>query len=94
MGLINRFLLCLYTLSFAVLSLGVAALVLQLVPERYIWNEFQFLEAQWQTGAAAFVVGVVGQHQQDVARGGAGHQLLLDGPGHCLHAHGVAASGW
>ena len=44
MGLINRFLLCLYTLSFAVLALGVAALVLQLVPERYIWNEFQFLE--------------------------------------------------
>ncbi len=62
MGLINRFLLCLYTLSFAVLSLGVAALVLQLVPERYIWNEFQFLEAQWQTGAAAFVVFLLSVH--------------------------------
>ncbi len=62
MGLINRFLLCLYTLAFAVLSLGVLALVLQLVPERYLWNEFQFLEAQWQTGAAALAVFLLSIH--------------------------------
>ncbi len=78
MGLINRFLLCLYTLSFAVLALGVAALVLQLVPERYIWNEFQFLEAQWQTGAVAFVVFLLSIHLLAVSLTGAGKKAAFD----------------
>ena len=53
MGIINRFILFLYTLFFAVLSLGAGALVLHVVPEHAVWNEFQYAAAQWQTGAAA-----------------------------------------
>ena len=62
MGIINRFILFLYTLFFAVLSLGVGALVLQVVPEHAVWNEFQYASAQWQTGAAAAVLFLLSIH--------------------------------
>ena len=56
MGYINRFLLFLYALAVAVLSLGVVALCLQVVPEYVILNELRFLLSRWETIAAAAVV--------------------------------------
>jgi len=56
MGIINRFLLFLYTISFALLSLGLIVVCLQIVPTQYIWNEFFYLSGRWETGAVAFVV--------------------------------------
>lgn len=56
MGLINRFLLFIYTLAIALLSLGVIAICLDAVPEHMLWNEFTYAAAQWQTIAIAVVV--------------------------------------
>lgn len=62
MGIINRFFLFLYTLVFALLALGVVALTFQVVPAHVLWNECQYALAQWQTGAAAFVVFLLSIH--------------------------------
>ncbi len=56
MGIINRLLLFLYTISFALLSLGLIVVCLQIVPAQYIWNDFLYLSGRWETGAVAFVV--------------------------------------
>lgn len=62
MGLINRFLLFLYTLCVAFLSLGVILLVLHVIPERNVWNEYQYLTANWQTGAGALLFFLLSVH--------------------------------
>ena len=56
MGYINRFLLFLYALAIAVLSLGVVSLCLQLVPEYVIVNELRFVLSRWETIAVAVIV--------------------------------------
>lgn len=56
MGIMNRLLLFLYTISFALLSLGFIGVCLQIVPVQYIWNDFLYLSGRWETGAVAFVV--------------------------------------
>jgi uncharacterized alkaline shock family protein YloU len=56
MGYINRFLLFLYALAIAVLSLGAVSLCLQLVPEYVIVNELRFILSRWETIAVAVVV--------------------------------------
>ena len=62
MGIINRFLLFLYTLFIAVLSIGVILLVVKLVPEQYVINEYQYLTAQWQTAAGALLFFLLSIH--------------------------------
>ena len=62
MGIINRFLLFLYTLFIAVLSIGVILLVVKLVPEQYVINEYQYLAAQWQTAAGALLFFLLSIH--------------------------------
>lgn len=82
MGIINRFILFLYTLFFAVLSLGAGALVLHVVPEHAVWNEFQYAAAQWQTGAAAAVLFLLSIHLLGCSFAAAGkgreeHEVIL-----------------
>lgn len=62
MGIINRFLIFLYTLFIAVLSIGVILLVVKLVPEQYVINEYQYLAAQWQTAAGALLFFLLSIH--------------------------------
>lgn len=62
MGFFNRFLLFIYTLCVAFLSLGVIAIVLHVIPERNIWNEYQYLAANWQTGAGALLFFLLSVH--------------------------------
>lgn len=62
MGIINRFLLFLYTLCIAVLSIGILLLMAKVIPEQYIINEYQYLTAQWQTGAGALVFFLLSVH--------------------------------
>ena len=63
MGIINRFLLLIYALAVACLSLGVAALALQIVPEPILLNEYRYLMGaqQWQVvagGVLAFLLSI------------------------------------
>ena len=63
MGIINRFLLFLYALAVACLSLGIAALALQIVPEPILLNEYRYLMGaqQWQVvagGVLAFLLSI------------------------------------
>ena len=57
MGVVNRGLLFLYTLFAGLVSLGVVLVYLQVLPERILLNEYQYLMHQWQTaGVAVFRV--------------------------------------
>lgn len=64
MGIINRFLLLLYALAVACLSLGVAALALQIVPEPMLLNEYRYLvnAQQWQVVAGGVLVFLLSIH--------------------------------
>lgn len=78
MGFINRFLLFLYTLCVALLSLGVIALVLHMVPERNVWNEYQYLTANWQTGAGALLFFLLSVHLLICSLSGGGKRDKFD----------------
>lgn len=58
MGFINRFLLLIYALAVACLSLGVAVLALHIVPESMLLNEYRYLMGpqQWSVVAGGIVV--------------------------------------
>lgn len=63
MGIINRFLLLLYALFVACLSLGIAALALQIIPEPLLLNEYRYLMGaqQWPMvagGSAMFLLSI------------------------------------
>ena len=64
MGIINRFLLLIYALAVACLSLGVAALALQIVPESMLLNEYRYLmtEQQWPLVAGGIVAFLLSIH--------------------------------
>ena len=64
MGIINRFLLFLYALAVACLSLGVVALALQIVPEPILLNEYRYLLGvqQWQLVAGGILVFLLSIH--------------------------------
>lgn len=62
MGFLSRFVLFLYSLCVAFLSLGVILLMCQLVPERYVWNEYQYLVSDWRTGAGALLFFLLSVH--------------------------------
>ena len=62
MGFFNRCLLFVYTLFFGLVSAGVAALCLHLVPDRVLLNEYEYCMSQWQTGAVAGVLLLVSLH--------------------------------
>ena len=64
MGIINRFLLFLYALAVACLSLGVVALALQIVPEPILLNEYRYLMGaqQWQLVAGGVLVFLLSIH--------------------------------
>lgn len=64
MGIINRFLLFLYALAVACLSLGIAALALQIVPEPILLNEYRYLMGaqQWQLVAGGVLVFLLSIH--------------------------------
>ena len=64
MGIINRFLLFLYALAVACLSLGVVALALQIVPEPILLNEYRYLMGaqQWQLVAGGVLVFLLSMH--------------------------------
>ena len=55
MGILNRSLLFVYTLFFGILCAGIVALCLHIIPERVVFNEYEYLVNQWQTGAVAGV---------------------------------------
>ena len=64
MGITNRFLLFLYALAVACLSLGIAALALQIVPEPILLNEYRYLMGaqQWQLVAGGVLVFLLSIH--------------------------------
>lgn len=64
MGFINRLLLLLYALAVACLSLGVAALALQIVPEPMLLNEYRYLmgQQQWSLVAGGGLVFLLSIH--------------------------------
>ncbi len=62
MGIINRFLLFFYTLSAAIIALGILALTFQVLPGYVLWNEIQYALAQWQTAAVTVVVFLLSVH--------------------------------
>ena len=64
MGIINRFLLLLYALFVACLSLGIAALALQIIPEPLLLNEYRYLMGaqQWQLVAGGVLVFLPAEH--------------------------------
>ena len=60
MGIINRFFLFVFALFLVLLSLGVLAVCLQIVPEHYWLNELRFALGRQETivaSAAAFFLG-------------------------------------
>lgn len=62
MGFLNRVCLFFYSLFFAVLALGAAALTTGLFPLQYVWNEFVFLAGRWETGGVAFFLFLLSVH--------------------------------
>ena len=86
MGIINRFLLFLYALAVACLSLGVVALALQIVPEPILLNEYRYLMGaqQWQLVAGGVLVFLLSIHLigcsfsggSDKREGGEFHNLV------------------
>ena len=62
MGIINRALLFLYTLFIGLLSLGVILVWFQVLPERVLLNEYQYIMGQWQTSVAAGAMLVLSIH--------------------------------
>ena len=79
MGVFNRFLLFLYSLFFGVVSLGIILLVLNVVPERVLLNEYQFAVTQWQTGVIAGVVFIISIHLLFCSFAGKGSKELTSG---------------
>ncbi|SEJ06652.1 hypothetical protein SAMN05660742_10333 [Propionispira arboris] len=59
MGVINRILLFIYTIAFAVLSLAIVVLCTGVIPIELVWNNFLYLYGRYETGVAAFVVFLV-----------------------------------
>ena len=62
MGVVNRGLLFLYTLFAGLVSLGVVLVYLQVLPERILLNEYQYLMHQWQTAGVAVFLFLVSLH--------------------------------
>lgn len=62
MGIINRFFLFVFTVFMVMLSLGVLAVCLQIVPEHYWLNELRFALGRTETMAGAVVVLLVSLH--------------------------------
>ena len=56
MGYFNRFLLFIYSLAIAAVSLGIVALCLHVLPMNEILNEIKFALSRWETIAAAVFV--------------------------------------
>jgi len=59
MGVINRILLFIYTIAFAVLSLAIVVLCTGIIPIDLVWNNFLYLCGRYETGVVAFVVFLV-----------------------------------
>ena len=56
MGYFNRFLLFIYSLAIAAVSLGIVVLCLHVLPMNEILNEIKFALSRWETIAAAVFV--------------------------------------
>lgn len=89
MGIINRFLLLVYALAVACLSLGVAALALQIVPEPILLNEYRYLmgEQQWPLVAGGVLVFLLSIHLIGCSFSGGSDER---GGGELLVLHGKA----
>ena len=73
MGYFNRFLLFIYSLAIAAVSLGIVALCLHVLPMNEILNEIKFALSRWETIAAAVFVFFFSVHILG------GEMLLLSG---------------
>lgn len=48
MGIFDRIILSIYTLSLALLSLGVVLLALQIIPLNVVWTSISLIHGQWE----------------------------------------------
>lgn len=62
MGIFNRGLLFVYTLFFGLLCVGVVCICVQLIPERVLLNEYEYLVHQWQTPVTAGAIAGISLH--------------------------------
>jgi len=62
MGIFNRTLLFVYTLFIGLLCIGIVCLMVHIVPDRVLLNEYEYFVNQWQTGAVAVVVFLISVH--------------------------------
>ena len=62
MGIINRFLMFVYTLAIALLAIGVIAICAGFVPPVILENEIKFIISRWETIAGAVVVFIWSVH--------------------------------
>lgn len=62
MGILNRALLFVYTLFWGLVAIGVICVYLQIIPDRVLFNEYEYAVKQWQTAAVAGVVFLTSIH--------------------------------